>query len=103
MSEHNYRILTPIGWFACDAQDLEEEIKHCTEEVRVEVYQPGIGWVRYNPQPVDYAAIIKRLVAAGDNYVAYSMEGIPEVYVEAIEAWEEIRNSVEVKKVLGES
>jgi hypothetical protein len=50
--QHNFRVLTPVGWFTCDTQErLEEEISHCTEEPRAEFYQPGIGWVRYTPEP----------------------------------------------------
>jgi hypothetical protein len=98
MSEqHNYRVLTPVGWFTCDTQErLEEEIKHCTEDVLAEFYQPGIGWVKYTPQPVDYAAIIRQLVAAGDQ-AAISGED------EEFANWLEARNSAEVKKVLGET
>jgi hypothetical protein len=104
MSEHNYRVLTPVGWFTCDTQErLEKEITLLSCVPFAEFYQPGIGWVKYTPQPVDYAAIIRRLVAAGDGYVEYSMKGIPEAWVEAVEAWENIRNSAEVKKVLGEA
>lgn len=98
MSEHhNYRVLTPVGWFTCGTQErLEQEIKHCTEDVRAEFYQPGIGWVKYNPQPVDYAEIIRRLVAAGDQ-AAISGED------EEFGKWLNVRNDPEVKKVLGEA
>ena len=102
MSEHNYRVLTPIGWFTCDTQErLEEEIKRCTDEPRAEFYQPGIGWVKYNPQPVDYAEIIRRLVAAADQLAIAIMLGA-EGY-SACHNWSEIKKLPEVKKVLGEA
>ena len=110
MSEqHNYRILTPMGWFTCDTQErLEEEIKQCTEEVRAEFYQPGIGWVKYNPQPVDYAAIIRRLVEAGNKLNSElkfhaTTRGFTESVYDELASWLEVRNSAEVKKVLGEA
>jgi hypothetical protein len=104
MSEYNYRIRNMRGWvYYPTLESFEKEIELLSCVPLAEFYQPGIGWVRYSPQPVDYVEIIRRLVAAGDGYVEYSMKGIPEAWVEAVEAWENIRNSAEVKKVLGEA
>lgn len=110
MSEqHNYRIRNSGGWaYYPTLEAFEGELKMLTIEPLAEFYQPGIGWVRYNPQPVDYAAIIRRLVEAGNKLNSElkfhaTTRGFTESVYDELASWLEVRNSAEVKKVLGEA
>lgn len=103
-SEHNYRIRNSGGWaYYPTLEAFENELKMLTLTPLAEFYQPGIGWVRYNPQPVDYAAIIRRLVEAGDGMAdLLSRYATSRQSLEVVE-WERVCNSAEVKKVMGEA
>ena len=103
MSEiHNYRIRHSGGFaYFPTIEVFEKEIGLRTDTPLAEFYQPGIGWVRYTPEPkpVDYEAIIKRLVAAGDDLAAILHCQGNEFEEEFI--WAKTRDLAEVKKALG--
>ena len=109
MSEQgNYRIISNKPLRIYDYFKTQQEL-HTAMETQTnrshtaEFYQPGIGWVRYNPQPVDYAEIIRRLVAAGDEMASLlSRYATSRQSLEAVE-WDRVCKSAEVKKVLGEA
>ena len=107
MSEqHNYRIISNKPLRIYDYFKTQQELDYvmktrANRSHTAEFYQPGIGWVRYNPQPIDYAAIIKRLVAAGNQLTIALVLGADGDSV--CNDWSEITNSAEVKKVLGEA
>jgi hypothetical protein len=91
-----------IAYFATQAE-LEKAIEIKQGGWHAEFYQPGIGWVRYTPEskPVDYEAIIKRLVAAGEAMATLAWyHGV--MFQERL-AWRRLRDSAEIKKILGEA
>ena len=91
-----------ISYFATQAE-LEKAIEIKQGGWHAEFYQPGIGWVRYTPEPkpVHYEAIIKRLVAAGDDLAAILHCQGNEFEEEF--TWAKTRDLAEVKKALKEN
>jgi hypothetical protein len=50
--QHNFRMRHSGGWSYFSTQEaIEKEIGLRTDTPLAEFYQPGIGWVRYTPEP----------------------------------------------------